>query len=254
MKIIGSDYDGTLNHGGIDDSKRAAISRWRKAGNIFALVSGRNLDDIHRIRSEAKFECDYYLANNGAVIFSSDGEVISDIRCDGILAKPLISFLFENGCTWVNIQTDFSCKVFKDEKDCCSPGFYTIENMPEITYFNQMNTQLPNVQESALVTNGIRKNFGEALNPLQNGDCIDIVNININKARGLYILAELTGVRSEDIIAVGDNINDRDMIAEFRSYAMENGVEEIKQLADYVSPGITELIEKEMEYCYDNEA
>ena len=29
MKIIATDYDGTLNHGGIDDRKRNAIKKWR---------------------------------------------------------------------------------------------------------------------------------------------------------------------------------------------------------------------------------
>ena len=46
MKIIGSDYDGTLNHNGIDDKKRQAIEKWRDAGNVFAIVSGKSfLDD-----------------------------------------------------------------------------------------------------------------------------------------------------------------------------------------------------------------
>ena len=48
------------------------------------------------------------------------------------------------------------------------------------------------------------------------------------------------------MIAVGDNINDSAMIAEFRSYAMANGVDEIKNMADDVIDGITELIEKEI--------
>ena len=41
MKLIGSDYDGTLNHGGIDEAKLSAIRRWREAGNLFGVVSGR---------------------------------------------------------------------------------------------------------------------------------------------------------------------------------------------------------------------
>ncbi len=247
MKIIGSDYDGTLNHGGIDDKKRAAISRWRKEGNIFALVSGRNIGDIHDIRVANKFECDYYLANNGAVILTSDGRIVSDVRCDGALAKPLLSYLFENGCTWAHIQTDFPCRVFKNKDECNEAHHYILENLPAIPYFNQINTQLPNTEKSAQVTKSIKNTFGNFLNPLQNGDCIDIVSIDINKAKGLYILADLTGVHYENIIAVGDNINDRDMIAGFRSYAMENGVDEIKNLADFITPGITELITKELE-------
>ena len=43
MKILASDYDGTLNYNGIDDRKRMALDKWRTAGNLFGLVSGRGL-------------------------------------------------------------------------------------------------------------------------------------------------------------------------------------------------------------------
>jgi hydroxymethylpyrimidine pyrophosphatase-like HAD family hydrolase len=76
--------------------------------------------------------------------------------------------------------------------------------------------------------------------------CIDIVRYDIDKAKGIYLLLDILGADYEDVIAVGDNINDRAMIEEFRSYAMANGVELIKELADYVTDGITELIENEM--------
>ena len=57
MKIIASDYDGTLNHGGFDDAKLNAIDRWRKAGNIFALISGRSPSDLLRLYREKEFGC-----------------------------------------------------------------------------------------------------------------------------------------------------------------------------------------------------
>ena len=59
MKIIGSDYDGTLNFGGIDEKKLSAIERWRDAGNIFSLVSGRGPDSVLELYEEKKFGCDY---------------------------------------------------------------------------------------------------------------------------------------------------------------------------------------------------
>lgn len=40
MKIIGSDYDGTLNHNGIGKKKKKALQKWRDKGNVFALISG----------------------------------------------------------------------------------------------------------------------------------------------------------------------------------------------------------------------
>ncbi len=67
----------------------------------------------------------------------------------------------------------------------------------------------------------------------------------MNKAQGLYKLLEIVGGEYDDMITVGDNINDTHMIAEFRSYAMENAVQSIKDIADYITPGVTELIEKE---------
>ena len=246
LKIIGSDYDGTLNHNGIDDKKIRALEKWREKGNIFALISGRGPENLKKIYNDKPFPCDYLIANNGAVILKTDGTVISDIKCDGKLIKPLIKLLFKNKCPWANIDTYTPCRIYPDSSDCKDDDDYTLENMPEIEYFNQISTFLPDFETAAQVTENIRKEFGDKLNPLQNGVCIDTVRADMNKAIGLHKLMKYTGAAHKDIIAVGDNINDSDMIREFRSYAMENGVDEIKKLADYVTPGITELIEKEL--------
>ncbi len=246
MKIIASDYDGTLNHGGIDDKKKNAIERWRSAGNIFALISGRGPDDVIKIHKEKRFGCDYLIANNGAIILETNGKRVSDIRCNGSIASDLIALLFESGCPWANVQTDFSCRVYAENKPNLEKGEYTVSDMPEIPYFNQISTQLPDYESAEKVTKIVNDKFGNILNPLQNGVCIDIVRYDIDKAKGIYLLLDILGADYEDVIAVGDNINDRAMIEEFRSYAMANGVELIKELADYVTDGITELIENEM--------
>ena len=247
MKIIGSDYDGTLNHGGIDDAKKTAIEKWRCAGNVFALISGRGPENVLKIYKEKQFGCDYLIANNGAIILKTDGEIVSDIRCKGEIAFPLLKLLFKNGCQWGDVQTAFPCRVFADENECEEAGDYTMENAPEIPYFNQISTVLPDFETAEKITALIAENFGSELNPLQNGVCIDIVRNDMNKAKGLYILADILGAEYRNIIAVGDNVNDRDMIKEFRSYAMANGVDSIKELADYITESVTELIEKELE-------
>ena len=53
MKMIGSDYDGTLNRGGINDTKLAAIKKWRRAGHKFGIVSGRGWN--FRSRAKSRF-------------------------------------------------------------------------------------------------------------------------------------------------------------------------------------------------------
>ncbi len=245
MKIIGSDYDGTLNHNGIDDKKLNAIEKWRKAGNIFALISGRGSQDVLQIYEEQQFGCDYLIADNGAVIMKNDGIVVSDVRCDKDLIKPLLNLLFESGCVFGSVHAE-TAFIVCNEESVCRDGEYTQQNMPEVAYFTQISTMLDDFESAKEVTEIIRKIFGDKLNPLQNGRCIDIVRADMNKAKGLYLLMDIVGAEYDDVIAVGDNINDEDMIREFKSYAMENGVDSVKKLADYVTPGITELIEKEM--------
>jgi len=249
LKIIASDYDGTLNHGGIDDNKRVAIKKWRKAGNIFSLISGRGAPDVLRIYEKDKIEYDYLIADNGAVIMKPDGEIVFEDRIDGALAKPFLEFLFSQGCPWGYVQTSFPCRVYASEdieKEDDDDEGYTLETMPKIEYFNQINTALRDFDEAAKVTVAIKEKFGDVLNPLQNGTCIDIVSVNMDKAKGLYKLIDLLGAKYNDLIAVGDNVNDKDMIREFRSYAMENAVPLIKELANFETPSVTDLIEREL--------
>ena len=247
MKLLASDYDGTLNHNGIDESKKNMIKKWQNAGNVFALISGRGPENVLQIYREKKFPCDFLIANNGAIIFRPDGTVISDVRCDGSIAVPILKLLSENGCPFGDVQTAFPCTVHFDKADCTESDDYTLENVPDVPYFNQISTRLPDFESAAEVTETIRRNFGESMNPLQNGICIDIVSRDMNKAKGLYLLRDYLGIDSDDIITVGDNVNDIDMLREFRSYAMANGVDCVKEIADYVTEGISELIEKEMQ-------
>lgn len=245
MKIICTDYDGTLNHNGIDDVKIAAIAKWRNAGNLFGVVSGRGIKSLLSIIEDKNFEYDFLIANNGAIICDKQQNIIKEFRCKGSLAKPFIEDLFKWGCPFANIDTYQSLMVIEDSSDL-DEGEIRLEDVPDIEYFNQINTELDTKEDAAEVVLKIKEKYYGVLVPLQNGECIDITDFNVNKANGIYALLEALDASYDDVIAVGDNINDEAMIAEFRSYAMANGVQMIKDLADEITEGITELIEKEM--------
>ena len=74
MKLIGSDYDGTLNHGGIDEAKLSAIRRWRAAGNIFGVVSGRGPDFLAELTDKLGDNFDFYASCNGGVAVDACGD------------------------------------------------------------------------------------------------------------------------------------------------------------------------------------
>ena len=243
MKIICTDYDGTLNHGGITEKKLEAIKKWKDAGNLFCIVSGRQKEFYKEI-SDNDIPVDYLLACNGAVIVDKDCNTVSDVRCNEDIGNELIEFIFSQDCSFV-----LYCG---DEFLCLSPVNLPYRNAIEynpdkkIKAFNQISTACSGFDEAARVTALIRERFGKWLNPLQNGTCIDIVPAGMDKAQGIYRLLDIAGGRKEDVIAVGDNVNDEAMIKEFYSYAMENGVDSVKKLADKITVSIEDLIEREL--------
>ncbi len=243
MKIICSDFDGTLNHGGITEKKLSAIRKWQEKGNLFCIVSGRGKEFFSHIR-EKNIPVDYLLACNGAVIIDRDNNVISDVKCEEKIASDIADFAFSAGCSFANICTDVSFRIknpaFPDEEGILP------QDAGEIISFNQISTSCFDFEETKRVTSLLREKFGDFVNPLQNGTCIDIVPKGMDKAQGIYKLLETVGGKYEDVIAVGDNVNDEAMIKEFYSYAMENGVEAIKNVADKITVSVEELIEKEM--------
>ena len=252
MKIIGSDYDGTLNHNGIDDDKRQAIREWRQAGNVFTLVSGRHVNSVRDLHIEQSFDCDYFLGSNGAVILNNKNEVVHKDCCDPDMLVPLIEYLYELGCSVGLVQSVDFFDVFPSEESRAgldrdySGTWYTLNTIPQLPYYTQVSTWRPTEAEVAAVAAKVRERFGEYFNPMQNGLNIDIVRADVNKAKGLYRLMEMLGASYDDVITVGDNVNDYDMIKEFRSYAMDSGVQSIKDLADFTTPGVAELIRREM--------
>ena len=115
MKIIGSDYDGTLTHGGIDDVKRQAIADWRAAGNIFAIVSGRASYSLHLTQEVDRIPFDYFIAYNGGIILNEKGEPLFERTCTTLSAKRLLKDLFYKwGFTYAHVFVDRHYVVKRD--------------------------------------------------------------------------------------------------------------------------------------------
>jgi len=245
MKIIGTDYDGTLNHGGFDEEKKSAIIRWRKAGNKIGIISGRGhffFEDVKRISG---LDFDFFIAYNGGVILDESGKMLHSVECHNVPIFPFMEQLFDWGCPFVNLCSRDFYRV-RPSAETLEAGEFLIADVPALPFFYQVSVQLPTNAEAAVITDKVNAKYGDKLTALLNGTCVDIVPKGVNKAQGLNTLLGIYGASREDMIAVGDNVNDTDMIRAFRSYAMESGVESIKQLATYTTPGIAELIAREL--------
>ena len=199
---------------------------------------------------------------NDVVVYGSQGvcEIvgIDEKKIDGVIYNYFVLKPKNDNATTFYVPTwnekawrKMRKVMTKKDVNDVGEGEYSLETLPEIGYFNQMNTMLETEEEAERIVLKIEEKYKNILTPLQNGECIDIVPFGVNKANGIYGLLKVIGCEYDDVITVGDNINDTHMIKEFRSYAMVNGVEKIKALADYVTLGITELIETELGVTID---
>lgn len=247
MKILGSDFDGTLNYGGIDQNKCDTIDLWRRAGNLFGLVSGRGPGFLQNLRNQYPLlHMDFLVAYNGAFIVDAEGVTLDTTVCDGVSALELTANLLAWGCPFVFVNGADSYTVRKDGEPL-GEGECSLSDFPQnFPWFYQVSVQLETYAEAEVMTRKLKETYNHRLTPLQNGICIDIVAPAVNKAEGLRRVAALFRGDEADIIAVGDNINDLDMIRAFPSYAMENGVEEVRCAAGQTVASVTELILREL--------
>ncbi len=246
MKIIATDYDGTLNCNGITQKKLETIEKWRNAGNKFGIISGRMLPSLIDIVTDKNIKYDFLVACNGAVICDENNNIYHMTKCPGEMISPLLEAIFEAGCDYGVVGAPTEEVRVCASQTLCQENEFTINTMPPTEWFNQISTMLDTDEEAARVTKIIAEKFRGVLTPLLNGNCIDIVPVPVNKAFGIYRILEIFNADYSDAIAVGDNINDTDMIKEFRSFAMRKGVDKIKQYADGIIDDITELIEAEL--------
>lgn len=225
MKIIASDFDGTLyRNETITDRDRNAIEQWQKKGNLFGIVTGRSKGDIIRMLAENGIKTDFVIAYNGAGVFDSEGGVLYEEwfpRCEG---KKLVDYAY---------ATDFA---FQDRRDSdIDPG--------DMSKSYQMYLKLETNEGAQQLAEILNKVFEGKFTSHINGHWINATKYGVSKATGIAHLAEIKGVAKEDVYAVGDYFNDLPMLEAFNGYVMASGHPEVIKIIGRTCEDIADLTE-----------
>lgn len=255
-KIIASDYDGTLQQDGIAPHVCEAIEAFRAAGNLFGVATGRSRKDSYDLFSEqGLFKFDFVISLNGAQIYDADGNLMYDKVIpmsvpygDTTLVRALANRMGELGCTYIGFTIGTTRKVLSPKLENGKVQFIPEEEqiLEEITTCHMVNTYLPSVSKAENVTKALVEEFGEYLNPMQNGVCIDIPVCGTDKAVGIARYAALMGIDEDNIWTAGDNYNDIPMLRRYIGCAMECGCDAAKAEAKYVCRDIADVVELAM--------
>ena len=272
IKLIASDMDGTLlnKDGTIHERNISAIKKAIEKGILFIPATGRANNTIPSQIFEY-FPIRYNLSSNGAAVYDRQENKFIYKNCmDTETVLKLIEYISSYNViieVYINGNGYFNKKLIDNfEEYNVNPSFIDIykkikvpvENILEIVEKNPNDIEKINIPwikpniRSVLLEN-LKKDWDDKVYITSSlSTNIEICGKTANKGDGLTNLCNLLNIKPEEVIVFGDNFNDLEML-QFAGTAvvMENGEEEIKKIADFVTlsnneGGVGYAIEK---YC-----
>lgn len=223
IKLIALDMDGTLltmDHE-VTPLTRQAISDAMDKGIHVVLSTGRWLKSCYPYAESLGLQS-YLVTVNGGQIWTKDRKLVEQHLFDPKKIEQMYYIATELGLTTWMITTE---QVYRNELPanvhqldwlkfgCESHDPVVLEKMiKELSYM-----------EGLELTNSLPTNL--EVNPE-----------GVNKARALEKVCEKLGITMEEVMAVGDSLNDIKMIQQAGiGVAMGNGQEAVKKAADYIT-------------------
>ena len=239
MKIIATDFDGTLSYNGkISDEDKAAIKRFQEAGNKFGVVTGRDVEMSVWVRSSFP-DLDFLISWTGAVICDREGKIIYEkSQAADEKLKDVIDFALSHGAGSFCIS-DRMTRHYIDIKGHIPTDFSKIDK------FNHCATWFYKGENAELLVNYIKEKYDGEFSGFRNGGSVDMPPAGVSKSTG--ILAYASMFDNPEIYAVGDNYNDLGMIRDFESFAVSNAIPEVKAAAKHQCNRIADMIDYLME-------
>ena len=264
IKLVCSDVDGTLvdeGKGELNPEYYAEIKRLKEKGIMFAVASGRSYEAASPLFTPVIDDI-IFINDNGAAL-RRRGEIVKSHSLETELVKEIIRDLKDElkevtyissltGSYAYGINTEF-CRLLREEFHL---SVNELENMPESLPEDAGVMSLgffhPKDAEAAVGKAFIEKwNSHEKIAALPGGKYwFNILQKNLDKGVALKELMEMCGLKDEEVIAVGDNMNDLGMLAGItNSVAVGNAREEVKAVCKYVADtstndGVLQILKK----------
>ncbi|HHX94144.1 MAG TPA: HAD-IIB family hydrolase [Tenericutes bacterium] len=259
MKIIFSDYDGTLYK---KDKKLLkenikAIKVFREDGNLFCVATGRTYLDIKRLLEKRKIPYDYVIANDGAIAFDNKGNKLYTIDIDLNDVLLVSKDIKENSGVQFWGFTDGKY-IYIEKKKTNSLFLNIMYLFLRVTYYKYVpksidyfvkDTKVNQIlvkTDSKKTPEEIRKMVFEKYPYLRAetvGPFMSIVDKRADKVFGVDFITEKLNIKKENVYTIGDNNNDINMIKKYNGFALENSIEEVKSVASKEFKEVKDAIE-----------
>ena len=255
-KLIAADLDRTLlrSDGTVSDFTKETIRRCMDAGVGFTFATGRMYCSALPIARRLELELPL-ITYQGALLKSLDGDVMHALHLPQDLAGELEEILRKSGMHY-NIYSDeklyfstFGQKVMDYARHIGVEPLAAPKGLGKIQVTQYGVFDEP--ERILELKQMIDQRYGSLVHTVTSGGrFLEICHPKAQKSYGLARLAEHLGIHREEIIAVGDNNNDLDML-EYAGLgvAVDNAVPAAKEAANRLTAsndedGVAKLIQE----------
>lgn len=261
-KLMITDYDGTLgNVNEIDSGTISAIEQFKKNGGKFVICTGRSFHAIEPICKKYNITGDI-ICFQGALIKNIDsGKIIYDGGCNKKDILDVKKRLEKYNLVCAAYLDEFS--YYDNEKDLYLRYYLKLVGAKAIKVDNLedfiINTNLTikkviavgNEEDVTKAQKELYKEFsGKLIVNTSAPNLCEVVSPENSKGESVKRIAKYYNVPLDEVITVGDSLNDIELIkGEWHGVAVGSAVEELKQVAKEVAVPFSEhpikwLIEK----------
>ena len=225
MKVIVSDFDGTLYGKDLEENVKA-IHDFVRHGNKFIIATGRAMNYLAEDLSMIDVECEYYICNDGAVIFDKYFNVLyrKDIKQE--LVRP-IYYALKDDENMIETFIDTSHGYVTDTSKCA----------------NGIIARPYNREEALQTLDTILRKYPD-VNGYMSTNWINLFDKSVSKKNAIDYLAETYHYDKKDIYTIGDGFNDYAMIEAYQGYTLPGCSEDLLKVSKGTVKNIKELIEQ----------
>ncbi|KZE14816.1 Cof-type HAD-IIB family hydrolase [Priestia aryabhattai] len=223
FKLIALDMDGTLlnNQQEVSEENRAAIAKAQEQGVHVVLSTGRSLLTCREYAQSLQLSS-YLITVNGSEIWDESGQLVERKLIDASNIEKMWNLTQEHKLNFWAVTTD---KVWRDEfpEDIASQEWLKFGyDIPDDALREEVLKQIAGISDFEISNSSLTN--------------LEINALGINKAKGIMTVCERLGISMDEVIAMGDSLNDMAMIeAAGCGIAMGNAQEAVKEAADWVT-------------------
>lgn len=252
MKLLATDYDGTLRYADkVMEEDIEAIKKWKDKGYLFSIVTGRSLESITEQIKMYNLPCDYIVTNNGGMVFDGQGVELMASYLDYVTSLDVIYIAKESENVASYVVNDGKVRhrvvVNEDVEEHRYPNLkqdWKEEQVLDMGQFAQIVISMSSPEEALHMAEQINQYFSNTVIAYANNFVVDVVPKGVSKATGLDFVATYTDVEEKDIYSIGDAHNDIPMIEYGENgMAMDLAPEDVKQFAKNTYSSISDMIQ-----------